>query len=205
MEQRPERLEFTEEEDANLLRRQKAEESDIPAWKQIPAAVTVDRWVSSIEDWLNIVGVTLIVVMMSLTVAGIVGRYFFNWPIPGEVDITEILMAGIVFLGLAFTLRTGGHVRIELFVGMLRRRAYHLTEFSTLLLTLFLFAVTFVSSLRFTINSWAVGDVTPEILLPTWPAKLCITIGSFLICLRLIILLIQHLSQVIAGIERKNL
>ena len=197
MEQRPEKLKFPEEKET--------EAREIPVWKQMTAAVTMNRWVSRLEDWLNIAGVTLIIVVMLLTVVGVVARYFFNWPVPGEVDITEILMAGIVFLGLAFTLRVGGHVRVEFIINMFRGRHYHLIEFCTLLLTLFLFVVIFISSFQFTQNSWVVGDVTPELLLPVWPAKLCVTIGTFLICLRLIIRLVQHLSQAIAGVERKDL
>ncbi len=178
---------------------------EIPAWKHIPGAVPVEKWLSHIEDWLNIIGVMLIAAVMLLTVGGVVSRYFFNRPIRGEIDITEISMAGIVFLGLAFTLRTHGHVRVEVFVDMLRGRGYHLTEFSTLLFALFLFAVTFYSSLQVTLKAWEVGDVTPELLLVTWPAKMSITLGALVICLRLVILLTQHLSQAIAGRMRKDL
>ena len=195
MEKRPEKAKLEEKE---------TEAREIPVWKQV-TAVAMNRWVSKLEDWLNIAGVTLIIVIMLLTVVGVVARYFFNWPIPGEVDITEILMAGIVFLGLAFTLRVGGHVRVEFIINMFKGRNYHLIEFCTLLLALFLFVVIFISSFQFTLNSWVVGDVTPELLLPVWPAKLCVTIGTFLICLRLIIRLVQHLSQAIAGVERKGL
>jgi TRAP-type C4-dicarboxylate transport system permease small subunit len=197
MEQHPEEFKYPEEKEA--------EAREMPVYKRITAAVIINRWLSKLEDWLNIGGVTLIILIMLLTVVGAGARYFFDWPVPGEVDITEISMAGIVFLGLAFTLRVGGHVRVEFIVNMFRGRYYHLIEFGTLLLALFLFVVVFISSLQFTLNSWMVGDVTPELLLPIWPAKLCVTIGTFLICLRLIIRLAQHLSRGIAGVERKDL
>jgi len=205
MEQHLQKNEISEEEAAMPLGRQEAEAPRIAVWKRFPGAVAMDRWVAKVEDWLNVAGVILIAVMGSVTVVAVIGRYVFRWALRGQVDITEILMAGIVFLGLAFTLRVGGHIRIEFFVGMLKGRFYHLSEFSTLLLSLFLFAVTFISSLRFTIDAWVVGDITGEVYLPTWPAKLCIAIGSLLICLRLVIMLIQHMSQAIAGIERKEL
>ena len=174
------------------------------AWKRLASVVIMEKLISRAESWLNIIGVMLIVVIMLLTVVDVVGRYFFNSPLYGAIDISEIAMAGIVYLGLAYTLKNGTHVRVELFVNMLKGRIFHLTEVSTLLLSLFLFAITFFSSLQFTIKSWEVGDCTPQLWWPTWPAKLSLTLGAFFICLRLIIQIIQHLSQTIAGRGRES-
>ena len=183
----------------------KEEVGEIQVWKWARPFVFVERWVSRPEDWLNLAGVSLIVVTMFITVADVVGRYFFNSPIFGIVDVIEVSMAGIVFLGLAYTFRVGAHIRVEFFVGMLKGRAYHLVNSFTLFLSLVILAVTFISSLQFTINSFATGDITPQLWLPVWPAKLCLSIGSFFICLRLMIQLIQHLSQVIVGTKRSSL
>ena len=206
MEESLEGLELSEDEISGFIGRQEPEAPQKPpVWKRLTALVAVDRWVSSVENWLNIAGVILIMGIMLMTVTGVVSRYFFNQPLIGTVDITELAMVGVVFLGLAFTLRVGGHIRVELFINMLKGRRYHFTEFTTLLLPLFFFAITFYSSLQFTIKAWKVWDVTAVVYLPNWPAKMLLTIGSFLICLRLIILLIQHLSQALAGVKRRDL
>ena len=54
--------------------------------------------------------------LMMIGVAQILGRKLFNMPIYGYIDIVEIMMTFLVFLGLAYTERLGGHIRMELFV-----------------------------------------------------------------------------------------
>ena len=54
--------------------------------------------------------------LMLIGVVQIFGRKFFNAPIFGYIDIVEIAMSALVFLGLAYTERLGGHIRMELFV-----------------------------------------------------------------------------------------
>jgi TRAP-type C4-dicarboxylate transport system permease small subunit len=49
------------------------------------------------------------------------------------------------------------------------------------------------------------GDVTAYINWPTWPSKFAIPLGGFFLCIRFVIELIQHISQVVAGVEMRDL
>ena len=180
-------------------------EGETPARKGLISHI--DRWVSPMESGLNFAGASLIGFMMLFTMTEIVGRYLLNRPIKGHVEIVEMVMAGVVFLGLAFTQKVGGHVRMELFVvRVLKGRARLIVESFTLLLALFVFAIILVYSLEASVvYSLRMGDITPLLYLPTWPAKLCIPIGSLLLCVRLVIEIIQHLSQAVVGVERREL
>ncbi len=60
--------------------------------------------------------------LMLIGVVQIFGRKLFNAPIFGYIDIVEIAMSALVFLGLAYTERLGGHIRMELFVSFLKGR-----------------------------------------------------------------------------------
>lgn len=177
---------------------------ETPARK--PLISHVDRWVSPMETGLNIVGAALIGFLMLFTVGEIVGRYLFNSPIKGHVEIVQLTMAGVVFLGIAFTQKVGGHVRMELFVvRVLKGRLRLIVESFTLLLALFIFAMITVYSLQDTLYSLRIGDNTPLLYWPTWPSKLCIPVGSFFLCLRLVVQIIQHLSQAVVSVERREL
>ena len=55
-----------------------------------------------------------ILAMMLLTCADVFLRYFFNAPIEGTLDLTQMLMVVVVFFGLAYCGWTGGHVAVDL-------------------------------------------------------------------------------------------
>ena len=180
-------------------------EGEMPARKGLISHI--DRWVSPIESWLNFVGAALICFMMLFTMSEIIGRYLFNRPVKGHVEIVEMVMAGVVFLGLAFTEKVGGHVRMELFVvRVLKGQARVIAESFTLLLALFIFVIITVYSMDASLlYSIKMGDTTPTLFWPVWPAKLCIPVGSFFLCVRLVIEIIQHLSQTVVSVERREL
>jgi len=180
-------------------------EGETPARRGLTSYM--ERWVSPVESGLNIAGTLLIVFMMLFTMGEVVGRYLFNRPIKGHVEIVEMVMAGVVFLGIAFTEKMGGHVRMELFVvRVLKGRLRLIVESFTLLLALFLFVIILVYSLEVSVlYSIKMGDTTPLLLWPVWPSKLCIPVGSFVLCLRLVIEIIQHVSQDVVGVEPREL
>jgi len=111
-----------------------------PVWKRSPLFVKIEGFLSHIEDWLNLCSVFIIMFLMFFASAEIIGRYVFNAPVPGHVEIVELIMPAIVFLGVAYTERIGRHIRMELFVTkVLKGRAYHLAEVTTELLALFVY------------------------------------------------------------------
>jgi TRAP-type C4-dicarboxylate transport system permease small subunit len=63
---------------------------------------------------LHYVSGALIVGLMLMTVAHILGRWLFNTPFRGSVELTEIGMVAIVFLGLAYAQVQGDHIRVDL-------------------------------------------------------------------------------------------
>jgi TRAP-type C4-dicarboxylate transport system permease small subunit len=52
--------------------------------------------------------------MMALTFVDVVARYLANRSIPGSFEITEILMAVLIFAGLPLVSRRGEHVTVDL-------------------------------------------------------------------------------------------
>ncbi len=61
----------------------------------------------------GVAGLVLILLML-LTTADVVGRYFFNSPINGVFDLTHFAVSIMTYLGLAYCGWRGAHVVIEL-------------------------------------------------------------------------------------------
>jgi TRAP-type C4-dicarboxylate transport system permease small subunit len=57
-------------------------------------------------------------VMMLVTCADVAGRYLFNHPIPGAFELTEMLLAGMIFTALPLVTVRGEHVTVDLFDGI---------------------------------------------------------------------------------------
>jgi TRAP-type transport system small permease protein len=59
--------------------------------------------------------------LMALTTADVIGRYFFNWPLRGAFEVTELLLLTLIFAGLPLASRADEHVTLD-FVDMLLDR-----------------------------------------------------------------------------------
>lgn len=53
--------------------------------------------------------------MMLLTCADVIGRYFLNRPVTGGFEITEMLLASLIFAGLPLVTLRNDHVTVDLF------------------------------------------------------------------------------------------
>lgn len=181
-------------------------EQPVPVWKRSRLFRAIEGTVSTVEDWMNLGSVFIIMFLMFFATTEILGRYIFNSPVPGHVEIVELIMAGVVFFGISYTERVDGHVRMELFVTrVLRGRSYHLAETISALLSLFVYLFILIYSFKTAIYSYHLGDTTSYIYWPTWPSKLAIPMGSLILCIRFIIEIIQHIAQVIVGVEARDL
>ena len=72
---------------------------------------------SEVGSWLDrVLGAAAALVlfgMMALTTADVVSRYFFNWPLRGAFELTELLLLTLIFAGLPLASRAGEHVTLD--------------------------------------------------------------------------------------------
>ena len=151
----------------------------------------LDRGLLRVERVLALVSGLAVFSLMILAVISVGGRNFFNSPLPGYVDWIEQAMPLIAFMGVAYTQREGGHIRMDILVGQLRGRVLWAAELVTtvLVLALMLFLVWgswqhFARSFDFASPMWS-RDSSMDIGLPLWPAKLLVPIAFSVLCLRL--------------------
>ncbi len=65
----------------------------------------------------------LLLGLMAVTGADVIGRYALNAPLPGAFELTEILLAALVFAALPLVGRAGGHVDVDILTDRLPGRA----------------------------------------------------------------------------------
>ena len=63
---------------------------------------------------LNGVGLLGLVVLALVTVTDVMGRYLFNRPLLGALELSELLMVFLAFACFAYTELQNGHVEIDM-------------------------------------------------------------------------------------------
>ncbi len=149
------------------------------------ALSSADRKLFRIESWLNLAGGLLILAVMLISVVNILGRKFFNTPVPGFIDWLVQAVPLIAFLGIGYCQRLGGHIRMDLVVGRLRRRALWLFELLSIILIAGLTMILIYGSWNHAERAISIGDSTIDINLPTWPVKLAVPVMLVLLLARL--------------------
>lgn len=151
----------------------------------------LDQGLFRLETALALISGLAVFSLMILAVVSVGGRNFFQQPLPGYIDWIEQAMPLIAFMGIAYTQRDGGHIRMDMLVGKLRGRPLYLVEmFTTLAILIFMVLIVwgswahFARSFDFGAPLWS-RDSSMDIALPLWPAKLLAPVAFSVICLRL--------------------
>ncbi|KAB2920737.1 MAG: TRAP transporter small permease [Hyphomicrobiaceae bacterium] len=153
----------------------------------------IDRAMHALEKFTALISGLGIFGLMLLGVVQIFGRKFFNAPIFGYIDIVEIAMSALVFLGLAYTERLGGHIRMELIVTHLRGRWQWMFELIGVILGLIIVAVLIFYSWEHAMRAYRSGDSTIDAQYVLWPSKMIVPVSLALLSLRLMISLWGYL------------
>ena len=169
------------------------------------ALSTLDRKLLVLERLFALLSGLAVFSLMVLAVVSVSGRNFINAPLPGYVDWIEQAMPLIAFMGVAFVMREGGHIRMNILVGQLRGRALYLAELITTTGVLVLMIPMvwgtwshFERSFDFAAPLWS-RDSSMDISLPIWPAKLLAPLAFSILCLRLCLQIWAYMRGIITG------
>ena len=155
-----------------------------------------DEKLFKVETFFNLTSAMLILFLMLLAVVQVVGRKFFNFPVPGYVDWVESAMAIFCFLSIAYTQKLGGHVRMEFFIGRFEGRLLWSLETIGTLVAMGIIAILAWYGYEHFVRAWVIGDSSIDIQLPIWPGKIIVVIAFISLELRLLIQLFGFLRLV---------
>jgi len=152
------------------------------------------------EDILIYTGSVLLLAMMIITVAEIVGRTWFSYPIKGSEELPCLFLVVVATIGLAAIQREKQHIGVNILQERLKGRAGSCFEFSLLLVLLFVSAVIAVYGWGLVMDAKVLKLTTMGPLFVTiWPFKLVLPFGFGLLAVRVIIQLIHEGRGIITG------
>lgn len=135
----------------------------------------------------------VLVLLMLFTVADVFLRYVFNAPLRSVFEFTEFAMALIVFLAMAYTGWTGGHIAVDVFAKWLDRPGLRFLPSLLAFVGAALFALI---AYRATLETVAtLGQVSNMLRWPHYPFRFAVAFGSAMFALVLFVQGVQGLRH----------
>jgi TRAP-type C4-dicarboxylate transport system permease small subunit len=146
-----------------------------------------EKTVRKFTNFLCYVAVFMLALLVLIGTIDVVGRYFFNTPIKGALEGGEILLAGIVLFGLAYTLATESHVRVDTFVVLFHPRMQAKIGVVMSAVSFVLFGLIGWQGAEVAIQSWERQRAVDVLNIPVAPFQFFVTLGALAVCLELLV------------------
>jgi len=141
----------------------------------------------ALAEGLNRIAGVILFLMMLLTLIDVLLRKFWSQGILGGLELSEFMLAGMVFCALAQAEIEDRHVRVDLIAGLQHaREGKWLTAFVQFLSALMIGAIS-VSSLLYAMSIRTAGEVSLDLGIPRYPLILIATLGFALLGLVMLI------------------
>ena len=143
------------------------------------------RIVAAIASAQAAIAAIVLIVLMLHIIADVVGRYAFDAPVPGTLEIVAAYyMVVVVFFSYAYIERRHGHIRVEIFTRFLPAAV-------NLWLDLFNYAVFVAVSAAFTFLTFQEAATrtgsnemwpTADGMVAVWPSRWLVPLGMGVLC-----------------------
>lgn len=141
--------------------------------------------------------VVCIAIMMLSTTIDVIGRFFFNAPIRGTVEVNQVLLIFTVFLGLGYTQLMKRHIRVDMIFDRISstRRRLMVDVLESLLALVIVGFVTYGST------AWAYNSVLTgqyeigSVRYPVWVGRIAVSFGCLALCAQYVVDIIQTLRS----------
>lgn len=125
--------------------------------------------------------------MVIITILDVTSRHLLKQPIAGVIELNEVLMVAVVFLGLGFAQKEGAHIRAELFISRLSKRQRKRFDVFALMISLLFWTILLVQSLSKAWDSFLTKEYREGLIkFPIWPARWALAFGIGLLCFQLV-------------------
>ena len=127
-----------------------------------------------------------IAVMMAYGFVDVVGRYLFDRPLYGTYELSELLLAVVVFLSIASCQAEDRHMRVDFLLPYMSTRMRALIDGSAYACGVLICGFMAWYSIGPAVYSWEIGEHTEGMIsFPVYPAKIVVPIGFALLGLQL--------------------
>lgn len=156
----------------------------------------IEKWQTRIDLWMGYTSALMVVVIMFLVSADVVGRNFFNQPLPGTFEFSEVLLALIIFLALPYVQYKKANISIEMVSDHYPPKVREIFDICCMMLGVVMFGFLAERGIEMTLSSWAIDEISEgTIPFPMTPFKMMVPIGFGFLSLRLLTQFIEAVKS----------
>jgi C4-dicarboxylate transporter DctQ subunit len=151
-------------------------------------------WLERLEEWLI---AFLLAAMTVVTFVQVVARYVFNFSFTWALELTTILFAWMIFLGIPYGVRVGSHIGVDALVKSLGPKAARTVGVVAAALGVVYAAILLVGSWNYVAKLYEVDIMLDDLPMAQWLPR-----SVLLICFGLLLIRFgQVLWRILAGRE----
>ena len=147
-------------------------------------AGTIDTTIKS----LSAAACVVIAILALVVVSHIVGRFLFNQPLLGIVELVEMMMVIIGFFAIGYTAIKRGHVRVDVIIARFSRRTQAIMTSIACFMAAALFAViTYRATVNAIYFAQRLDEDTSILSIPFAPFRAVMVLGCLLLFVKLLV------------------
>ncbi len=141
---------------------------------------------NAIAECISRISSVVLFFMMVLTIADVIGRKVFSHSILGTVELTEFMMLAVVFFALAHTEVLNGNIKVDLFIGRLKKTTQGFVDMATQFVC-FLFCGSMAwATVVYSEQMRTSGEVSQDLWIPVFPFIYIVAVGFAVLALVLL-------------------
>ena len=154
----------------------------------VPSTGTIQNLNERTTVWFARAGSASLALMMFLTLFDVIGRAF-DHPIAVSVEVTELLMGMMIYLGVGYTTFLRGHIRVDIVIINLSARVQAILDFITGCVGLLVAVLISWRLMIQAISRYNNNDLTQIAEWPIWPYAFIMSVASLLMVTSLLLYL----------------
>jgi len=145
---------------------------------------------------MNALASVWVLFIVALVSADVIGRAAFNAPLPGVPEIVRFSIVGMVWLQMAYTLRSGNHLRTALVLGRMPPLAQRAVLVANSLVGIALFVMIAWLGWIEMAKSYDIGAFEGEhpVRIPVWPVWAILVGGAALTAVQFALDVVRYLT-----------
>lgn len=156
---------------------------------------TASRIFTQIINLVGFLALITLIAMMMLTTTDVFLRYFFDRPILGSIELVELMMVSVAGLSLAWCTLRGGHIRVDLLIGLFSKKTNRILDFINYIFTAVICGLMVPSLIWRYLEGVKMDARTYVLRLPEGPFTLLLCFGWLLMFTVLIVKIVQSISE----------
>lgn len=127
------------------------------------------RFGRGLELVLGVISAAVLFLMMLVTTVDVAGRYVFNAPLPGGFELTEMMLAALIYCGLPLVSQRREHIVVDTFDSLMSRGVKRFLDMAAEVICALALAGTGWLVFKRAVRVAEYGDTTAVLKLPLAP------------------------------------